>query len=123
MPARGRIHHPQRLCLAPKDLLPAMNDRPTDAKRHTGKLPLDLTMRRASKCLPNHLPHQDDEAAQVVGRQRGERPHGARAGMGDKDTRGGQPSRTSSLTGFQELGSMYDYLAKIILLGPSGCGK
>jgi hypothetical protein len=23
----------------------------------------------------------------------------------------------------QELGSMYDYLAKIILLGPSGCGK
>jgi hypothetical protein len=24
---------------------------------------------------------------------------------------------------FQELGSMYDYLAKIILLGPSGTGK
>lgn len=23
----------------------------------------------------------------------------------------------------QEMGSMYDYLAKIILLGPSGCGK
>ncbi|OCL13268.1 ras-domain-containing protein, partial [Glonium stellatum] len=23
----------------------------------------------------------------------------------------------------QELGSMYDYLAKVILLGPSGCGK
>lgn len=23
----------------------------------------------------------------------------------------------------QELGTMYDYLAKIILLGPSGCGK
>lgn len=27
------------------------------------------------------------------------------------------------LTVKQELGSMYDYLAKIILLGPSGCGK
>jgi len=27
------------------------------------------------------------------------------------------------LTVEQELGSMYDYLAKIILLGPSGCGK
>jgi hypothetical protein len=27
------------------------------------------------------------------------------------------------LTFVQELGSMYDYLAKIILLGPSGCGK
>ena len=26
-------------------------------------------------------------------------------------------------TGPKELGSMYDYLAKIILLGPSGCGK
>ncbi|KAK7529499.1 ras family protein [Phyllosticta citribraziliensis] len=26
-------------------------------------------------------------------------------------------------TADQELGSMYDYLAKIILLGPSGCGK
>jgi small GTP-binding protein len=25
--------------------------------------------------------------------------------------------------GGQEMGSMYDYLAKIILLGPSGCGK
>lgn len=25
--------------------------------------------------------------------------------------------------GLQELGSMYDYLAKIILLGPSGAGK
>ena len=24
---------------------------------------------------------------------------------------------------FQELGSMYDYLAKVILLGPSGSGK
>jgi hypothetical protein len=23
----------------------------------------------------------------------------------------------------EELGSMYDYLAKVILLGPSGCGK
>src|ERR1700761_787432 len=23
----------------------------------------------------------------------------------------------------QEMGSMYDYLAKVILLGPSGCGK
>jgi hypothetical protein len=27
------------------------------------------------------------------------------------------------LIGLQELGSMYDYLAKIILLGPSGSGK
>ena len=27
------------------------------------------------------------------------------------------------LTPSQELGSMYDYLAKIILLGPSGSGK
>ena len=27
------------------------------------------------------------------------------------------------LTTAQELGSMYDYLAKIILLGPSGTGK
>ena len=24
---------------------------------------------------------------------------------------------------YQELGSMYDYLAKVILLGPSGSGK
>jgi hypothetical protein len=27
------------------------------------------------------------------------------------------------LTQSQELGSMYDYLAKVILLGPSGSGK
>lgn len=27
------------------------------------------------------------------------------------------------LTRSQELGSMYDYLAKVILIGPSGCGK
>ena len=34
-------------------------------------------------------------------------------------------SKTLLTTGaaFQELGSMYDYLAKIILLGPSGSGK
>ncbi|KAF2839397.1 GTP-binding protein ypt4 [Patellaria atrata CBS 101060] len=34
-------------------------------------------------------------------------------------------STNSSMGGArdQELGSMYDYLAKIILLGPSGCGK
>ncbi|KAF2091231.1 ras-domain-containing protein [Saccharata proteae CBS 121410] len=30
---------------------------------------------------------------------------------------------SSNDTREQELGSMYDYLAKIILLGPSGCGK
>ncbi|KAF8458096.1 P-loop containing nucleoside triphosphate hydrolase protein [Terfezia claveryi] len=38
------------------------------------------------------------------------------------------PSNASTLSSKsgaedQELGSMYDYLAKIILLGPSGCGK
>ncbi|KAL8747520.1 MAG: hypothetical protein Q9190_000608 [Brigantiaea leucoxantha] len=32
-------------------------------------------------------------------------------------------SRSSPERSNQELGSMYDYLAKIILLGPSGCGK
>ena len=37
-------------------------------------------------------------------------------------------SRPGSCTGLtiltlQELGSMYDYLAKVILLGPSGSGK
>ncbi|KAF8244429.1 ras-domain-containing protein [Wilcoxina mikolae CBS 423.85] len=32
-------------------------------------------------------------------------------------------SSHSALEPDQELGSMYDYLAKIILLGPSGCGK
>lgn len=31
-------------------------------------------------------------------------------------------SENSSHTA-EELGSMYDYLAKVILLGPSGCGK
>lgn len=34
------------------------------------------------------------------------------------------PDRSyARLKNAQELGSMYDYLAKIILLGPSGCGK
>ncbi|KAF2707269.1 ras-domain-containing protein, partial [Pleomassaria siparia CBS 279.74] len=32
-------------------------------------------------------------------------------------------TRSGETTGDQELGSMYDYLAKIILLGPSGAGK
>ncbi|TGZ85157.1 ras-domain-containing protein [Ascodesmis nigricans] len=32
-------------------------------------------------------------------------------------------SHSASATSEQELGTMYDYLAKIILLGPSGCGK
>ncbi|KAA8909524.1 P-loop containing nucleoside triphosphate hydrolase protein [Sphaerosporella brunnea] len=32
-------------------------------------------------------------------------------------------SHSASAEADQELGSMYDYLAKIILLGPSGCGK
>lgn len=32
-------------------------------------------------------------------------------------------SVTDSIIGEQELASLYDYLAKVILLGPSGCGK
>ena len=32
-------------------------------------------------------------------------------------------SEHSSHTAAEELGSMYDYLAKVILLGPSGSGK
>jgi len=31
--------------------------------------------------------------------------------------------RRHRLTADQELGSMYDYLAKTVLLGPSGAGK
>lgn len=33
------------------------------------------------------------------------------------------PALDFVLTLGQELGSMYDYLAKVILLGPSGAGK
>ncbi|KAL0631848.1 hypothetical protein Q9L58_009286 [Maublancomyces gigas] len=36
---------------------------------------------------------------------------------------GASSSSSRSAPEDQELGSMYDYLAKIILLGPSGCGK
>ncbi|KAL9586382.1 MAG: hypothetical protein Q9212_000954 [Teloschistes hypoglaucus] len=39
---------------------------------------------------------------------------------------GSSPEECEALIRFiclQELGSMYDYLAKVILLGPSGCGK
>ncbi|CAD6501429.1 BgTH12-01681 [Blumeria graminis f. sp. triticale] len=35
----------------------------------------------------------------------------------------GIPEEPSGVSGHQELGSMYDYLAKIILIGPSGSGK
>lgn len=39
--------------------------------------------------------------------------------------RGSSAASEESLgtVGEQELGSMYDYLAKVILLGPSGTGK
>ena len=41
-----------------------------------------------------------------------------------RQRRGSNVSNNSSnIEQHQELGSMYDYLAKIILLGPSGCGK
>lgn len=35
----------------------------------------------------------------------------------------GDADADTALTKTKELGSMYDYLAKIILLGPSGAGK
>ncbi|EME82702.1 uncharacterized protein MYCFIDRAFT_211129 [Pseudocercospora fijiensis CIRAD86] len=38
-------------------------------------------------------------------------------------TTSGRDAAPSPYHGPQEMGSMYDYLAKIILLGPSGCGK
>ncbi|KAF7197852.1 GTP-binding protein ypt4 [Pseudocercospora fuligena] len=38
-------------------------------------------------------------------------------------TTSGRDVPPSPYHGPQEMGSMYDYLAKIILLGPSGCGK
>lgn len=39
------------------------------------------------------------------------------------DDTAGQALTQTQLTRLKELGSMYDYLAKIILLGPSGSGK
>ncbi|KAI1002706.1 hypothetical protein K3495_g5497 [Podosphaera aphanis] len=38
-------------------------------------------------------------------------------------SKSGTSEEQSGMAGNQELGSMYDYLAKIILLGPSGSGK
>lgn len=49
--------------------------------------------------------------------------HTSSAGTEDAQVRPYQLLHHASLTIPQELASMYDYLAKIILIGPSAAGK